>query len=70
MKRFKITVVFIMMCMLCLVPYRDAYAFKRGKTFSQIDVSTWNQGSKGFPDKDGVSFNDKITLGYSKDTIP
>lgn len=69
MKRFKITVVFIMMCMLCLVPYRDAYAFKRGKTFSQIDVSTWNQGSKGFPDKDGVSFNDKITLGYSKDTI-
>ncbi len=69
MKRFKITVVFMVMCILCLVPYRDAYAFKRGKAFSQTDVSTWNQGSSGFPDKDGVSFNDKITLGYSKDTI-
>lgn len=55
--------------MSCLIPCSTVSAFIRGKPFSQTDVSTWNQGSSAFLDTDGVSFNDKITLGTSPKTI-
>ena len=41
----------------------SSLAFLRDRPFDAHDVSTWNQGSGGFPE------NDKITLGRSDKTI-
>lgn len=59
----------LFLIVMCISNVKKVCAYDKNKAFSATDVSTWNQGDTGFPDTDGVSLNNKITLGTSGKTI-